>query len=191
MGKTFGTSKKNALASLKQYIHDNVLDVNESLFLGNYEQAIQMPCFSFIDKGAPDLPPTAFSDDLGSIFPGSVGYQGRISQTVVEINIMDKTTSVSGSQNPNAEKNIYLMRERLRRALYYAGDTNFQGCFIYPNIQLLDYDTNGHPSTGSFVWWPSEESNTWFESVYLASSDDPQLKRIQLAIRIRWFETQP
>jgi len=189
MGQTYPTSKNNALASLAKWMQDNVLDVNESLFIGNYEQAMQFPCFSFIDKGAPDIAPTAFDDYLGNV-PGQGTLYGRISQTVVEVSAMDILTTNSGTQNPDAVKNVMLMRERFRRGLYYAGQLDVNGQELVPNIQLLNFDLNGAPWSGGYVWWPSEEANTWFESSYLASSDDPNLKRIQMSVRIRWTEIQ-
>ena len=191
MGQTYPTSKINALASLASWMQTNVLDTNESLFMGNYDEAIQFPCFSFIDKGAPDLPPTAFYDMVGNA-PGDNFLTGRISQTVVEVNALDKYTTVNsgGGQNPDAVNTVFLMRERFRRALYYAGQLDTNGNYVVPNIQLLDFDTNGNPATGGCVYWPSEEANTWFETSYLASSDDPQLKRIQMLVRIRWTEIQ-
>ena len=186
----YPTSKKNALASLYQYINDNVLGTNEYLFLGNYENAVHFPCIGLVDKGAPDLPPTSFNDYLGQSAPLNAVQYGRVSQTVVEINVVDKLTTTTGSSNPSAEKNVLEIREKLHRALYYAGQLDTNNQLYFPNICLLDFDTNGHPSTGSYCWWPAEESNTWFESTYFANADDPLLKRINIAMRYRWIEIQ-
>ena len=186
----YPTSKKNALASLYQYINDNVLGTNEYLFLGNYENAVHFPCIGLVDKGAPDLPPTSFNDYLGQSAPLNAVQYGRVSQTVVEINVVDKLTTTTGSSNPSAEKNVLELREKLHRALYYAGQLDTNNQLYFPNICLLDFDTNGHPSTGSYCWWPAEESNTWFESTYFANADDPLLKRINIAMRYRWIEIQ-
>lgn len=189
--KLYPTSKKNALASLYQYVNDNVLGTNESIFLGNYENAIHFPAIGMVDKGAPDLGPNSFDDYLGQSGVLNANQYGRVSQTVVEFNIVDKlTTSTTGGQNRDAEKNVLVIRERLRRTLYYAGQLDTNGQYYFPNIALLDFDANGHPSTGSYVYWPSEETNTWFESTYFASADDPLLKRIQISMRVRWLEIQ-
>jgi hypothetical protein len=188
---TYPTSKKNALASLYQFVEDNVvsnvLDVNTYFVVGNYEQAMSFPSITALDIGAPDLPPMAFNDFMGGA-PGNAQRYGRESQTVVEFNCLDKTTTVTGAANPNAQKNVYLLREKLRRALYWAGQTDTNGDLIFPAIDLLDFDVNGHPWTGGYVYWPSQELNTWFETPYLASQEDPQLKRIQIAVRFRWTE---
>ena len=189
MGVTYPTSKNNALASLAYFVEQNVLDTNESFYAnaGPYENAIEFPCITMIDRGAPELPPSAFNDFLGND-PAHDQQYGRWSQTVVEFNVMDKTTTVQGSPNPYAVKNVMESRERLRRALYWAGQVDVNGAQIFPDIQLLDFDTNGNPWTGGYVEWPSGEQNTWYENSYLASADDPQLKRIQISVRIKWTE---
>ena len=184
---TYPTSKINALASLAYFVQQNVLDVNESFYPGNYDQAVQFPALTMIDRGAPDLPPTAFNDYLGND-PAHAKQFGRFSQTVVEFNCMDYLTSVESGGQRDAVKNAYLMRERLRRALYCAGEYDVNGAEIFPDIQLLDFDTNGNPWTGGYVWWPSEEVNTWYENPYLASTDAPNLKRIQISVRIKYTE---
>lgn len=182
---TYPTSKNNALASLAQFVQDNVLDTNQSLFLGNYENAIQFPCISMIDRGAPEMAPAAFFDFLGND-PQHDQQMGRWSQTVVEFNCMDKLTSTQTAPNRDAVKNAMLMRENLYRALYLAGQVDTNGDQFFPDIQLLDFDTNGNPWTGGYVRWPSEETNTWYENSYFASQDDPNLKRVEISVRIRW-----
>lgn len=187
MSVTYPTSKNNALASLAYFVEQNVLDTNETFYTQNYENGMTLPCLTMIDRGAPDLGPSAFNDFLGND-PTHAQQYGRWSQTVVEFNCMDKLTTVQGVANPNAVKNVFLMRERFRRALYWAGEFDVNGAQVFPDIKLLDFDTNGNPWTGGYVEWPSTEQNTWYENSYLASSDDPQLKRIQISVRIRWTE---
>ena len=186
----YPTSKKNALASFYQYVNDNVLGTNESLFIGNYNDALNFPCIAVVDKGAPDLPPTGFDDYLGQSSSINANQYGRVSQTVIDVNIMDKLTTTTSQPNPNAEKNVLTLREKFRRALYYAGQLDTNGALIFPNIALLNFDVNPVVSTGSYVYWPSEETNTWFESTYFANADDPLLKRIHVSMRLRFIEIQ-
>jgi hypothetical protein len=182
-------SEKNAIASLGYWIKNNIIQEGEKLVEQTYEQVqAPFPVFAYTQRPIPDLGPTAFDDYLGR---GSTGVDqfGGFFQFMVEFNLV---TALTDSVR-DAQRRVYQMRERLRYGLYYAGQLDSSNNPVMPNIQLMDFDTNASSptATGGYLWWPSEESNTWMESPLMADSADPQKKRIQIMCRFRYTAVRP
>ena len=202
-------SEKNAIASVGYWIQQNVVQPGEKFVNQTYEQVEgPFPVFAYTQRPMPDLGALAFDDYVGL---GSLGDQqyGSIRQFMVEFNLIASITDTVR----NAQQYAYLMRERLFYGLYYAGQLLPNLTPIMPNIQLLNFDaidwltdnegnrltdnegnwiSNGPPpQTGGYLWWPSEESNTWMESPLLVDNTDPQKKRIQIMVRFRYTAIRP
>ena len=182
-------SEKNAIASLGSWLQTNIVKTGEKFVNQTYEQVEgPFPVFAYTQRPIPDLGPTAFDDYLGKGSSGDEQF-GGIFQFMIEFNLVNALTD----SVRDAQQYVYLMRERLRFGLYYAGQLDEFNNAIMPNIQLLDFDTNplSPTATGGYLWWPSEESNTWMESPLMADSADPQKKRIQIMCRFRYTAVRP
>jgi hypothetical protein len=183
-------SEKNAIASLGYWLQQNVVQPGEQFVNQTYEQVeAPFPVFAYIQRPLPDMAILAFGDYLGK---GSLGddQYGGFFQFMVEFNLVAALTDTVR----NSQQYVHLMRERLRYGLFYAGQIDdATNTPVMPNIQLLDFDTNpsSPTATGGYLWWPSEESNTWMESPLLADSADPQKKRIQVTCRFKYSAFRP
>ena len=179
-------SEKNAIASIYSWMNANVMNQlpGWGFTTQNYEQAWgQSPVLSVTQRPMPELLTAFFDDNIGKSLGGTWQY-GTIHQFMLEFNVM----AVDDDVNRGAEQQVRLAREVLWDAFWYAGQTSDTN-YIMPNIQLLDFDTNpGNPQpTGSYIWWPNEETNTWMETPYMADPQDLMKKRIQMMVRFRWI----
>lgn len=185
------TSRKNAVASFVKWVNDNVIPscpangipLSFKLQETSWENTEAYPNITIVERGMPDLGPLAWKDAAGSD-NASNDFHATMRQTIVEINIQDRRSD----GNAQAEKVVRLAREVLWQTLYYSGQTDSSGTLLAPSIPILNFDVAGNPATDGYVWWPDEETNTWFETLYLSESSDPELKRIQIMLRLRWFE---
>ena len=180
-------SEKNAIASIATWVKANVVSAypNWSFTNQNYEQAWgQSPVISVTQRPMPELLTGFFGDYIGKS-AGGTDQWGTIHQFMLEFNLM----AVDDDVNRGAEQQVGLMREKLWDQLWYAGQLDENSNALAPNIQLLDFDTN--PSspqpTGSYIWWPNEETNTWMETPLKVDSSDLMKKRIQVMVRFRWI----
>lgn len=178
-------SEKNAVASLASWLQTNVLQAGEQFFTGNYEQAEgPFPVLAMTQRPMPELLTGFFDDYLGKSLNGTMQW-GTIHQFLIEFNLI----VAENDTVRNARQYVGLMRERLWDALWYAGQLDENNAVIVPNIQLLDFDTvpSNPTATGSYIWWPSEETNTWMESPLYVDEADPMKKRMQVMVRFRWI----
>lgn len=180
---SFPTSRKNAVASVLKHLQDtNAVCSPWSLLTSEVENTLALPSVSVVERTIPDIGPTAYGDYLGQAVNGTKQFYGHESQFLLEFNIAQKNTTTYR----DAEEAVGLERERIWHSLFYAGCVDESGTEVMPNIKLYDFDTNPISETGSFVWWPSEESNTWFEEPIYSDSADPNLKRKRLNVRFRY-----
>ena len=205
----FLMSEKNAIASVGWWLLNNVVQSGEKFVNQTYEQVQgPFPVFAYTQRPMPDLGAFAFDDYMGL---GSLKDEqyGSVRQFMIEFNLVASLTDTVR----NAQQYVYEMRERLFYGLYYAGQLLPNLTPIMPNIQLLNFDgiywlvnnqivnivdnsqrwiaVNDAPATGGYLWWPSEESNTWMESPLLVDSADPQKKRLQIMVRFRYTAIRP
>ena len=182
------TSRKNAIASFAYWVQQNVLPYMPTnglsqafkLEQSSWENTEAYPNITITERGMPDIGPLAFNDTVGQ------ANNATMRQTLLEINIQDRLAD----GNESVRQTIRLAREVLWQTLYYSGQSDSTGATLAPSIPILNFDDSNtpHSATDGFVWWPDEETNTWFETEYFSSSSDPNLKRIQIMLRIRWFE---
>ncbi|MDE2102281.1 MAG: hypothetical protein KGL39_33860 [Patescibacteria group bacterium] len=183
-------SEKNAIASLGYWLQQNIVQPGEQFVNTTYEQAQgPFPVFAYTQRPLPDLGSKFFDDNMGNGggYLGPLQF-GSIHQFMVEFNLIAALTD----SVRNAQQYVYQMRERLHYGLYWAGE--FSGnTLVMPNIPLLNFDDKNSPHsiTGGYLWWPCEEDNTWMESPLLVDNADPQKKRIQIMVRIRYTSIHP
>ena len=206
---TIPMSEKNAIASVGSWLVDNIVQPGEKFVNSTFEQVEgPFPVFAYTSRPLPDLGAFAFDDYVGH---GSLGDEqyGSFRQFMLEFNLIAALTDTVR----NAQQYAYLMRERLYYGLFYAGQLDRNRNPIMPNIPILNFDaidwvydnagnhvpdnegdwiSNGPaPNTGGYLWWPSEESNTWMESPLLVDNTDPQKKRLQIMVRFRYSAIRP
>ena len=181
----YPTSRNNALASVRKFIQDQCVtpvqyDVNPpwSLVGSGYENSLPTPVVSVTSTGLADLAPMFFGDELGS-------GQGSYHQFMAEIQIADRWST----DNPDAEHNVWGMRERIWYALNWSAQSR-NGVVEVPKITLYDFDTNPPMDTNSHVFLAGTD-NSWFEKPMMNESDDPNLKRIQILARVQYLDIRP
>lgn len=162
------TGIRNLVASIERHLKAQLSGVD--VFIGNYNQAQKFPCVTVQNDGLFSLGDTAYGDLLES------GVKGRIEQTQLEINVMDKLNST----NRDHWREVHIMVDKVRQAFEDAGlKTGI------PAIAIYDYSQTPPTDTGRIAWMPTDLDTCWIPK-NIVNEALPSLFRVRVYVRIYW-----
>jgi len=178
------TGKNNALTSFNKWLATNVPPANAADCTYAFSSQLLAAVFPRVEVSEFQYFDSSNSAYGMNVFPAGAQKQGKLNQAMIEFNIYDDVVAHS-----DAKRHIYQVRDRLIHGLTLAGySDDITNVVAVPPIALLDYDQLTPTDTNILVRVPFEQDNAVIERYYAPTADSPNIHRIQLLIKVEWYE---